>query len=104
SEAEQLNGIRFNGEPFSHTGRYPGSAGDFNGDGLSDILINVPYVRTNAIGSYAYLVYGHTEETSATYKAYLPARETALRGIGELASRERSSPESRFWIGYDGGH
>src|SRR5690606_14840039 len=54
------------------------SSGDFNGDGLSDLLISARHHPTKQNTGLAGVVFGHTDETSATYQAYVPTGETPL--------------------------
>ena len=67
-----VGGFTINGEasPLSNSGRYVANAGDINGDGLTDILVNAytpshPYLNTRANRSY--LVFG----TSSASNIYL---------------------------------
>ncbi len=57
------NGFRLNGGPgFNRAGESVSGAGDFNGDGIDDLMIGSAYADGNGV---AYVVFGHTGSFSS---------------------------------------
>src|SRR5690606_6921264 len=104
SETARFDALLFSGiKPYQFVGADVSTAGDFNGDGVSDIMIGGP--GNLQPEGYCYIVFGSAGETaSATYRAYIAPGDAQRRGIGDLGMGRASSPESRFWIDYDSGH
>ncbi|MEE4242638.1 MAG: choice-of-anchor D domain-containing protein [Desulfopila sp.] len=82
--------------------------GDFNGDGVSDIIIGAPEANNPLGGSFgcgkAYLVWGDgVTTTTSTVKAYVMKGDAPKRGIGMTGDGRHTYPLSGVWIDYDDG-
>ncbi|MCI5044003.1 MAG: hypothetical protein MRY72_04840, partial [Aquisalinus sp.] len=67
STLDGTNGFVFNGEVREEAGRSISSAGDFNGDGISDLIIGAP--EANQEAGKSYIIFGSTEGFSAELDA-----------------------------------
>ncbi len=83
------NGLKLAGfAAFSQTGRSVSGAGDFNGDGLDDILIGAPYAGTAGIGTGdAYLVFGRTSGFSPALDLAALNGSDGVRIVGSATGR-----------------
>jgi hypothetical protein len=84
-----------------------GNAGDFNGDGKSDILIGAQDANNPNGGSVgcgkAYLVWGDGFPASAVVKGFTRAGDAPKRGVGMMGDGQHTYPLSRVWVDYDDG-
>ncbi len=65
SALDGTNGFQINGEVANgYSGQSVASAGDFNGDGLADLVIGAPFV--NGLEGASYVVFGHTAAFSSS--------------------------------------
>ena len=81
----------------------PSSAGDVNGDGLSDFLMEAEW-GVGTTNPESYLIYGATSLAQATYCRRLAASNIALAPVGRLSDGSAPLPASRCWVGFDAGY
>jgi hypothetical protein len=104
------NGVLFNGAEMSEqAGASVSGAGDFNGDGFSDVLIGATQESFSPRGlpsgpGKAYLIFGSGTATEATYRNWMIPGNAPRRGVGMIGDGSHSIPFSRCWIDYDGGN
>ncbi len=66
SELNGTNGFVINGtDDGDRSGRSLSNAGDFNGDGIDDLIIGAPYTSSNARSGISYLVFGSSSFVSS---------------------------------------
>ncbi len=87
-------------------------AGDLDGDGLHDFLVGEPHGESfgTATGK-THLLFGRGAAAQATYRAYMRSSSPSglagglsSKGIGTPGDRSGSTPASRCWLTYAGGH
>lgn len=76
-----FDGIRIVGEPGDRLGQSQGAAGDFNNDGLSDVVIGSPFVNERRGGAVVF--FGSREVINLT-DTEIPFNEVAARGLGVI--------------------
>ncbi|MDX1972328.1 MAG: integrin alpha [Candidatus Sumerlaeia bacterium] len=111
-ELQEINsgeGFFFRGDQQNQNlGVSASSIGDTNGDGISDLLVgaylaDLPGNSGNRSGA-AYLIYGKTEDTTATYKLKSPAGDTKLSPVGYVADGgDDQFPQSLVWLDFPSG-
>lgn len=79
--ARIFDGIRVVGAPGDRLGQSQDSAGDFNNDGISDIVIGSPLVNSRRGGAAVF--YGSREVINLT-REEIPFAELAARGLGVI--------------------
>ncbi|MBU1057456.1 MAG: FG-GAP repeat protein [Proteobacteria bacterium] len=102
------NGTKMIGaSTYEESGSDVSTAGDFNGDGKSDLLIGAHeadepngYAVTSG---KAYLVWGDGFPASAVVKAFIMPGDAPKKGIGMAGDGKHTYPLSRVWIDYADG-
>lgn len=79
--ARVFDGVRILGAPGTRLGSSQDSAGDFNGDGLTDVLIGSPLLNNRQGGAAVF--FGSREVISLT-QAEIPYTELPNRGLGVI--------------------
>jgi len=101
------NGLWMNGAGAKHeAGRFVSPAGDVNDDGRVDLLVGGSGDADDpspVVAGRVHLVYGAGELGPASYSTYIQEGAQAPRPVGALPGGRASIPESRLWIGFDGG-
>jgi FG-GAP repeat protein len=99
-------GTTFQGiDPDDWAGLSVSAAGDFNGDGRSDLLIGAPLADPGSaepVGE-AYLIWGFGALGETTHRSHSPSGSAAMRGIGLPGDGSFTCPLSRCWVGFDSG-
>jgi hypothetical protein len=86
SSLNGANGFAFFGIPGSYAGFSVASAGDFNGDGLDDILIGAPReYDSGAIAGAVYVIYGSNSGFQATYNRDSITGQNGFRIVHSLS-------------------
>jgi FG-GAP repeat protein len=105
SNLDGANGVRvINTPPFQEIS----SVGDFNGDGITDLLISHDTGTGGALPGElptgeCFLFHGVASSTSATYRTHIRAGDAPAKAIGALADGSHPLPPSRCSINHDEG-
>jgi hypothetical protein len=91
----QISGVKLSG------------AGDFNGDGVADVIIGAPGgspTEGDQIGR-AFLVFGERLSTprELIWTVWHPSGAAPLLGVGGPTDGRVSPPDARCWVGFDAG-
>jgi hypothetical protein len=90
-----LDGIRVIGGPDERLGTSEAEAGDFNNDGIADVLIGSPFVNNRQGGAAVF--FGSRTVINLTEEE-IPFDELAARGLGVIFVGERDGDLAGAWV------
>ncbi len=90
-----LDGIRLIGGPSERLGTAEASAGDFNNDGIADVIMGSPFVNNRQGGAGVF--FGSRTVINLTEEE-IPFDELAARGLGVILVGERDGDLAGAWV------
>ena len=90
-----LDGVRVIGGPSERLGTAEAAAGDFNNDGIDDVLIGSPFVANRQGGAAVF--FGSRTVVNLT-EGEIPFEELPLRGLGVILVGERDGDLAGAWV------
>jgi hypothetical protein len=100
-----VGAVLFGAQVGDAVSRAVSTAGDVNGDGLSDFIAGAYWSNVGAVvrAGQTYLIHGAGDSESATYSSNSRAGTARRRGVGMIGNGSHSIPLSRAWLAFDAG-